>query len=71
MTDNYDRYVTWKRLTHSGARNRDDMTPAEQEEWDAWEFRANQPAQVDAEEARRLYEEATGRSGPTSGAETP
>ena len=71
MTDNYDRYVTWKRLTHSGARNRDDMTPAEQVEWDAMGFtQSTQSTPLDAEEWKRRYE-ATGRSGPTSGAETP
>lgn len=35
MTDAYDKYIAWRRLTHNGRRGRDEMSPEEQREWDA------------------------------------
>lgn len=64
----YDTYIAWRRLTHNGKRGRDEMSAREQEEYDALEV--SQAPGPDPEEARRAYEEVTGRSGPGSASPT-
>jgi hypothetical protein len=54
----YEGYIAWRRLSRNGVRGRDEMSAAEQREWDAWGFR--QALGPDPDEARRLYLEATG-----------
>jgi hypothetical protein len=65
----YHTYIRWRSLSNNGARKRADLSPAEQQEWDALGI-TEAPAgafddllgAVDAEGARRQYMEATGRS---------
>jgi hypothetical protein len=68
-TARYDRYIVWKRLTHNGWRGRDQMSPAEQAEYDSHQFK-REPSMSAAqrEEAKRLYEEATRHSLPGTAA---
>jgi hypothetical protein len=59
----YDDYITWMRLTHNGRRSRSDMSPREQEEYDTLKVTSLASMNADeAAEAKRAYEEATGRS---------
>jgi hypothetical protein len=53
----YPNYVVWLRLTHSGRRGRDEMSAAEQPEYDSCGFRQEPPmTAAEQEEAKRLYE---------------
>jgi hypothetical protein len=62
----YDRYITWRRLTHNGHRKREQMNPQEQAEYDDLRSYAQSAPPIDHEEAKRAYEEVTGRSVPES-----
>lgn len=58
----YDAYITWRRLTHNGHRSRDEMSPADQQEYDSYGFKREPPmSAAEQEEAKRLYEEVAGR----------
>jgi hypothetical protein len=63
----YHAYIAWRRLSHNGARKRADLTPEEQAEWDSYGITEGSLDElvgggVDPDEAKRLYDEATGRS---------
>ena len=58
----YDAYIAWRRLTHNGHRNRDQMSPEAQAEYDSYGFKAATPPPFTAEEhdeAKRAYEAVT------------
>lgn len=56
----YDGYIAWRRLTHNGSRTREQMSSADQAEYDSYRFQKDDG--VDPVEAKRLYEEVTERS---------
>jgi hypothetical protein len=60
VTGGYHSYLIWRRLSHNGRRTRKDLSPAQQAEWDAAGITESSFwPEIDQEEARRLYEEAT------------
>jgi hypothetical protein len=53
MSDSgYHTYIAWRRLTGNGRRSRDEMSPAEQAEWDSLGIKKSTWPDVDPEEAR-------------------
>jgi hypothetical protein len=55
MTCSYSSYIAWRRLTHNGQRDRQQMSPGDQQEWDALGIREGKLLDADPEEARRSY----------------
>jgi hypothetical protein len=59
----YEALIAWRRLTHGGRRGRDQMSPEQRLEYDAWNFTErsiwDEPSGLDHEAVKRQYEEAT------------
>jgi hypothetical protein len=60
--DNYDAYIAWKRLSCSGHRDRSEMSPGQQAEWDSWGLSQAEPmSSAQQAEVEVLYQAVTGR----------
>ena len=53
FTVSYKGYIAWSRLTHNGHRKRDQMSPADQAEYDAFGLGPESEAGLEHEEAKR------------------